>query len=1366
MNFVNYSNFNAPNVNKVSKEALIEALLKYETKDPRKVEKMVEGLEEEVDFATATGLFSDKLKALSVLKLTEAKPGPDPYMTGLDDETEEDKEEQMKKQTEMDDDDPEAYKEMPGDKEAREDGKVKTSKHTKAYDELYGDEEENENLQEGVGTVALGIMLAYAGLKVLKFVAKKVVGAIGKNVELEPSKLKKVSTEIVKRVAEETNSGAHLFYGIALKREIDDKIDSGEIKTIRGIQKAMEDYLKTNESEITISKEDMEKLHKDGKVEVDGIEVEFVDEARFVKDFDKAVLDAKTKEDVLAIYPKAEFYIGKSDHFFGELDDNLFFKAYYTKAQKEFEIKSVYSEKGSNYVHLYNESVVTEAKQYDLNFKIGDTVDLIGDTWEIIGTMKPNKKFSSPFTFRGKDMDQITISAPTTSKEAEGYKVRTVEPKAYTPQYGFLYQYTSGGKLYTKLAIGGVSQNESVDEAIVNEAKIKVTKRDIKDIEDSGNIDIAYKKAIALLMSLVESVVTEAKDKVDVSSLSIGNTYKDSKGYPVKVVDIKGTGNTWKVTYQYEDGKKKTVSTSLDKGINLYESVVNENYEVIYSDGVSAMKKFRSEKQALDFMKQTIASNKKLRDIAVYKPGMHSTTQTELVVKFWGDGSYLDNVSKRDPKLAAKKLEEGVEVSEGRIEDYNSPAMIAFRAAKMKREKELAKPKRRPLYGKQRQKAEDDLWDISQELKGLYSDRGQLLIDMEQEAEPEGGPIADRYGAELNDIEDQIQALIAKRGKLEVRLAESVSINEGQFSWFTQDSERQIGSEPENTINVYMYDNEGNQWYEKEYEGYGEFGGMDYYELLARMNGYSDEDLKDKALLKSIRAISSPEMRDIGIALAFDTAKIKTRDKGGKVLYPALVEDPKYNWKRHDFTKQPERDPNQSWYTPEYDYYESALTEGRAWGTFGTPEAKTVIKALEKAFAKFQADLEKAHNTYKAKIKEFTTGSKSEIGGKSGFHDSEGEQSVNYYTSQAIKNIFKLDDFGRYDSEWMFFEGLTWKGLKESLGINEKSIAKIQKEWANVTAVMKDKVNVYKTAEGQEKEDLLDELKSLTIAKKKLEAELDKAVGLKDLDAGLTEAEDYSDDMSFGQLERCIDYSTMIRERIQAGTSLDPWMHSQIAVAENELNSVFDALDGDDGVVESVNEANFSYSEKEVRDVAELIAKAISKMDKVKALVHDMEYDKGRGAGFEISINGDKYDGGSYSVRPNGDVVNDAISKVSPNAVYAKIGDTNINKVIKNISKYESVDEAKNLDREAMMEWLEGYLDFVRETEDFDGSEGGIWVSGENGDTYKGRRIFDYYTEDYKNYEFGVYIPFAKEMRKRGWYGEWHDAGTMMIWPD
>jgi len=106
--------------------------------------------------------------------------------------------------------------------------------------------------------------------------------------------------------------------------------------------------------------------------------------------------------------------------------------------------------------------------------------------------------------------------------------------------------------------------------------------------------------------------------------------------------------------------------------------------------------------------------------------------------------------------------------------NFNDPVLVAFRAARMKREEELAKPKRKPLYGKQRQKAEDDLWNISQDLKDLYADRGQMLIDMEQEAEAEGGPIADEYGGKLNDIEDQIQALIVKRNKLEMKLAESV----------------------------------------------------------------------------------------------------------------------------------------------------------------------------------------------------------------------------------------------------------------------------------------------------------------------------------------------------------------------------------------------------------------------------------------------------------------------------------------------------------------------------------------------------------------------------------------------------------------
>jgi hypothetical protein len=136
------------------------------------------------------------------------------------------------------------------------------------------------------------------------------------------------------------------------------------------------------------------------------------------------------------------------------------------------------------------------------------------------------------------------------------------------------------------------------------------------------------------------------------------------------------------------------------------------------------------------------------------------------------------------------------------------------------------------------------------------------------------------------------------------------SINEGQFSWMTHDSNTQIGSEKENTISVTMFDDKGNKWSEDKYDGYGEFGGKDYYELLAQMNGVEDADRQD------------------GIDIAFGKKKVK-----GKVLFPALIEDPRrFNFKKHDFTKEAEHDPNQSWYQEEEedDYNESVITESVA----------------------------------------------------------------------------------------------------------------------------------------------------------------------------------------------------------------------------------------------------------------------------------------------------------------------------------------------------------------------------------------------------------------------------------------------------
>lgn len=90
--------------------------------------------------------------------------------------------------------------------------------------------------------------------------------------------------------------------------------------------------------------------------------------------------------------------------------------------------------------------------------------------------------------------------------------------------------------------------------------------------------------------------------------------------------------------------------------------------------------------------------------------------------------------------------------------------------------------------------------------------------------------------------------------------------------------------------------------------------------------------------------------------------------------------------------------------------------------------------------------------------------------------------------------------------------------------------------------------------------------------------------------------------------------------------------------------------------------------------------------------------------------------------------------------------------------------------RNFMMNKLETQwgLDFVSTTEDFYGTATckGIWLSGENGDCHKdGMELFNYWNEDHKNYTFGVYNKIGEWAEKNGWYFEWNDAGTIMLWP-
>ena len=122
----------------------------------------------------------------------------------------------------------------------------------------------------------------------------------------------------------------------------------------------------------------------------------------------------------------------------------------------------------------------------------------------------------------------------------------------------------------------------------------------------------------------------------------------------------------------------------------------------------------------------------------------------------------------------------------------------------------------------------------------------------------------------------------------------------GCFSWIAQDTKTPIyidgyqkkGYEQRT---YFMWDNNGNSWKEPSYEGYGMFGGKDYYILLAEMNRIYGED------------VTEDQKRKEGIDIEFSS-------NHDGILFPNLTETSIWTWKN----KQPHRHYNQGCYS-EYD---------------------------------------------------------------------------------------------------------------------------------------------------------------------------------------------------------------------------------------------------------------------------------------------------------------------------------------------------------------------------------------------------------------------------------------------------------------
>jgi hypothetical protein len=90
----------------------------------------------------------------------------------------------------------------------------------------------------------------------------------------------------------------------------------------------------------------------------------------------------------------------------------------------------------------------------------------------------------------------------------------------------------------------------------------------------------------------------------------------------------------------------------------------------------------------------------------------------------------------------------------------------------------------------------DDILDLRADKKDLEDRIAQLYRDMEQEAEPEGGEVADRYGSELDRLEGKLYKVMSK--------INDYDMNEGKQTEAELISEANINPEVTNKVNQFI----------------------------------------------------------------------------------------------------------------------------------------------------------------------------------------------------------------------------------------------------------------------------------------------------------------------------------------------------------------------------------------------------------------------------------------------------------------------------------------------------------------------------------------------------------------------------------
>ena len=293
-------------------------------------------------------------------------------------------------------------------------------------------------------------------------------------------------------------------------------------------------------------------------------------------------------------------------------------------------------------------------------------------------------------------------------------------------------------------------QNKYFNKPKFKGISIKRTKNTIMAIEKNSTVlegksapyGSGYKKAPLLPTTTDHAEVSESGEDINNAVIPGGVRIKLQKALDI----VKGT----KLSYQQ---KLQVVGRVLDSlSIDKKElSKISSKLKTKLESVVTEAKDEVNPKQLSNLQKDIAKINRKIK-VYISK---HPVTKGKLQIELGSDHPSNQGDDREITKINTllKKhtgdWRTGTMFTEGVDEmSINDPIMIKLRAAQIKKNKVAAKKvSTNPDY-----KALKN----APKIKALKNKRAQTMRDMEQEAEPEGGKIADRYGKELNKIDNDI----------------------------------------------------------------------------------------------------------------------------------------------------------------------------------------------------------------------------------------------------------------------------------------------------------------------------------------------------------------------------------------------------------------------------------------------------------------------------------------------------------------------------------------------------------------------------------------------------------------------------------